>query len=435
MALWLIAGLRLLVPVTAASPLCIWGLLKPAQYSAVSRLVLYSVSSVRPAPHGLETVPERCAVFAENSFLENVLPAVWLIVFLFLAIFFSVSYRCCKRKFKMSLPVKTLFTDSWLKQHSLFRSLTVRVSDRITSPLTYGIVRPVILLPKSVNLKDEEKLNYILTHEYMHIRRFDAASKLLLTALLCIHWFNPLVWIFCHLAARDMELSCDEAVVRSLGPDGRRAYALVLIHMEARKSRLPSLFNCFSKNNTEERIKTIMKYKKSSVVTLTAAVVIIVVLAAAFATKLPSKTVQSQDIPKKAADNQPLRQSTLYSTSTDGESYWLTFDAKTNEWAVGSLEKRNGTEPSYYTADEYKDLIEKEKKLLASMLDGSNDLVYFSVSEDDSKVSVPETETFQQFFSFQKEDADKIIADMEETLKRIENGEHVEKPALSDFSV
>ena len=87
----------------------------------------------------------------------------------------------------------------------------------ISSPLTYGILHPVILLPKKLDRNDQAALKYVLTHEYVHIRRFDAITKILFAAVLCIHWFNPLVWVMYVLANRDIELSCDAWVIRMMG--------------------------------------------------------------------------------------------------------------------------------------------------------------------------------------------------------------------------
>lgn len=104
---------------------------------------------------------------------------------------------------------------------------------RISSPLTFGVLRPVILVPKKTDWTDETALRYVLEHEFVHIQRFDVLSKLLLIAAVCVHWFNPLVWVMYVLANRDLELSCDETVLRRFGGDIRAAYARVLIRMEA----------------------------------------------------------------------------------------------------------------------------------------------------------------------------------------------------------
>lgn len=123
----------------------------------------------------------------------------------------------------------------WLRQHPLRRKIAIRQSDRISSPLSFGVLRPVILLPKKTDWTDEEALRYVLEHEFVHIRRFDSVGKLLLIAAACVHWFNPLVWAMYVLANRDLELSCDETVLRRFGGDVRGAYARVLIRMEERR--------------------------------------------------------------------------------------------------------------------------------------------------------------------------------------------------------
>jgi len=83
-----------------------------------------------------------------------------------------------------------------------------------------------------MDLRDEEKPNYILTHEFIHIKRFDYAWKLLFAAAVCVHWFNPLVWLMYILANRDIELACDEKVLQIFGRKSRASYGLTLRHKE-----------------------------------------------------------------------------------------------------------------------------------------------------------------------------------------------------------
>ncbi len=166
----------------------------------------------------------------------------------------------------------------------LRRPVALRRSDRIAAPLTYGILRPVILLPKTLDGAGGARMTWILEHELTHIRHFDALFKLVLTAAACVHWFNPLVWGMYLLANRDMELRCDEAVVRRLGVDRRGDYARTLISMEACKSGLGPLTSAFSRNAAEERIVAIMRLKKRSLAALLAAAALICGVSAAFAT-------------------------------------------------------------------------------------------------------------------------------------------------------
>ena len=165
----------------------------------------------------------------------------------------------------MSIPDNTPYIQNWLTAHQISRPLAVRSSDLISSPLTYGILHPVILLPKKLDRNDQAALQYVLTHEYVHIRRFDAITKILFAAVLCIHWFNPLVWGMYVLANRDTELSCDAWVIRMTGVKNRSSYALMLIKMEERRNGMSALCNHFGKNAISERIEAIMKFKKTSI--------------------------------------------------------------------------------------------------------------------------------------------------------------------------
>ena len=99
----------------------------------------------------------------------------------------------------------------------------------------------MILLSKATEWTHETRLEYILTHELVHIRRFDTLMKLLFVTTVCVHWFNPLVWAMYVLANRDLELSCDEAVVRTFGETMKSAYALTLIELEEKKNRITPL--------------------------------------------------------------------------------------------------------------------------------------------------------------------------------------------------
>lgn len=216
----------------------------------------------------------------------------WLIIYLagllFCAGFLTLSYLKCLSKFRMSLPVREGYGAAWLKEHPLKRTVSIRQSDMVMAPLTYGLFHPVILMPGSVDWNDKEELQYILMHEYVHIRRFDAVTKLAAAVALCLHWFNPLVFIMYILFNRDIELSCDERVVRTFGEESKANYANTLIHMEEKKSGLVPFYSSFSKNAIEERIKAIMKIKKTSFGAIIFTIILITGVAVLFATSAKS---------------------------------------------------------------------------------------------------------------------------------------------------
>lgn len=198
--------------------------------------------------------------------------------------FFTIFYLRWYLRFQTALPVRNDYIEQWLDNHRLERQISVKQSDWIAAPLTYGVLHPVILLPKKTDWENTKQLQYVLLHEYLHIRRFDTVAKIITAIAICIHWFNPFVWVMYILFNRDMELSCDESVVRLSGITSRSDYAHVLIDMEARKSGLMPFYNNFSKNAIEERITSIMKIKKTSLAATVIAAVLIIGLVAVFAT-------------------------------------------------------------------------------------------------------------------------------------------------------
>lgn len=240
---------------------------------------------------------------------------LWLFGVLLCAVYFGIVYIRCRRIFSCSLPVRNRFAEEWTQSRRLRRKVEIRQSGRIKAPLTYGIVRPVILMPEVTDWNDSGTLTYILQHEYIHIRQMDAAVKLLLAGALCIHWFNPLVWVMFMLANRDLELSCDESVLHSFDNDIKSAYALALIGMEEQKSGLAMFSSGFGRNGAEERIEAIMGYRKLSkrlVVSVTLVVAAVLCAAAvlsAYAVSPGDSAEKSSGLPEDSVsyDNVEVR--------------------------------------------------------------------------------------------------------------------------------
>lgn len=233
LALWEMAALRLLLPFSVPSAFSVSALLKRLLRGGGRLPPVFAPAAAVPSPAG--------------GTAHTALTVVWLAGMALMAAYFAVLYLRGGRKFRQSLPDETPAVRDWLAGRRLFRPLEVRQSDRVSSPLTYGVFRPVILLPKGMERGDGAALTYILTHELVHIRRFDAVTKLVFAAALCVHWFNPLVWVMYVLASRDLELSCDERVMDALGGREKAPYALTLINMEETRSRGLSLYNHFGK--------------------------------------------------------------------------------------------------------------------------------------------------------------------------------------------
>ncbi len=199
------------------------------------------------------------------AWLRKILPVLWLSVAALLGIRISArhlhSLKCCR----MSLPAGGNAAEKWLQEHRSLRKISVRSSDLISGPLTYGILRPVILLPSEIHL-DEEEFLCIMEHEWVHIRRNDVFVKYLMCLAVCIYWFHPLVWMMARLLEQDMEIACDEEALDKYPDCFKKTYALSLIRLaQGRRDSLWPVRACFARHSEiEERIRMIMKRKKYS---------------------------------------------------------------------------------------------------------------------------------------------------------------------------
>ena len=286
-ALWGISVVRLMIPFSIQSVFSVYSLMG-------SHAPGNGLQTIRVLPIGAsgQAIPLTSSVLnAANA--VSTWTIVWAAGVLVCAVFFSLAYWKCWKEFQTSLPVGNDFTENWLCVHQQRRRISIRQSGRFSAPLTYGVLHPVILMPTSTKWENTDSLAYVLAHEYVHIRRFDSIRKLVLIVVLCVHWFNPLVWVMYILANRDIELSCDEAVVRLFGENAKAAYARPLISMEETRSGLTPLCNNFSKNGIEERITAIMKIKKTTVFSLVLAGFIVVGTATAFATSANAQQAES----------------------------------------------------------------------------------------------------------------------------------------------
>ena len=160
-------------------------------------------------------------------------------------------------------------------REAVLREGNVWESDRIPTAFVLGFLRPKIYLPLGLT---EEERRYILCHEETHIRRKDHLIKPLALLLLCVHWFNPVLWAAYFLLCRDMEMSCDEAVMKTLGPDVRKGYSSSLLAVSQRQNGLVTPL-AFGENDVKSRIQNVLRYKKPALWALAAAAALGLILA------------------------------------------------------------------------------------------------------------------------------------------------------------
>lgn len=288
--LWGIVALKLVIP-----------------YSFYSKLYLQPLMqkllNIMPT-NGSENIHDAIEIQQQSNTLYNhvflaiksdFVLAIWLIGAIMIFLFFVVSYVRSYKEFQTAIPVKNnVYLNEWLRNHKLKRTVQIAVSDKVTAPLTYKLFKPVIIFPKTTDWEDERSLHFVLAHEYVHIKRLDVLWKIILIVILALHWFNPLVWIMFYIVNRDIELSCDEKVIRQFGDKAKAEYAFALINMAEKSQKMTPLCNNFSKNGIEERIVSIMKLKKTSILGVALASTFVLGGVTIFAT-----TGQAAEMPKE----------------------------------------------------------------------------------------------------------------------------------------
>ncbi len=145
----------------------------------------------------------------------------------------------------------------------------------LKTPFVIGLFKPKIYIPAGLSGAERR---YIVLHEQTHIRRHDHTIKMFAYLVLCLHWFNPLAWIAFILMGADMEMSCDERVMKELGGDIKRAYSLSLVRVAAGRKIFNGSPLAFGEGGMKERIKNVLNYKKRSRIIIVTAVALVAVL-------------------------------------------------------------------------------------------------------------------------------------------------------------
>ena len=276
-ALWGVVLFRLLCPVSIGSNFSVYNLFDaPAQESGtITSVIEYVPSNIvhteypsvaLPVP-GISDVINEALPQGQEQLVADPLEApmsiatyVWMIGVLGMVIYSIVSYVRLRRKLSVVVPLRD----------------NIFIADDIKSPFVVGLFLPKIYLPCNLGNKEQE---YIILHEQYHIKRLDHVMKALAFLALAIHWFNPLVWVAFILASKDMEMSCDEAVIRKIGGDVRADYSASLLTLATGRRIIAGTPLAFGEGDTKGRINNLSKWKKPAVWVVLIAVVACAVLA------------------------------------------------------------------------------------------------------------------------------------------------------------
>ena len=256
--LWVIPFLRMLVPVGLNSPYSLMSLVSRLTTKTVTVYqpaddIAFSFSNTIRAAESYQPITYKVNILEKVFFITGM---VWAVVALALIIALTILYVSTKRA----------VSDSKNLEANIF------LSDKVDSPAVYGILRPRIIIPESYK---EMELEYIIRHEKTHIRRLDNLWRIIGFLTACIHWFNPLSWVFLKMFLTDLELACDEMAVSGYDVDKRKEYARTLLMCSQSKSMLVS---AFGGAKVRTRIENVLSYKKMTVFSATGFTLLVLVI-------------------------------------------------------------------------------------------------------------------------------------------------------------
>ena len=202
--------------------------------------------------------------------IMTILTIVWTIGILLLVAYTVISYWRLRRKVDTAVRYKD----------NIFQS------ENVKSPFVLGIIKPRIYLPFNMNGQD---LEHVVAHEQAHIHRKDHWWKPFGFLLLTIHWFNPLVWLAYVLLCRDIELACDEKVIKELGNEQRADYTQALVACSVNRRMIAACPLAFGEVGVKDRVKSVMNYKKPAFWGVVLAVIVCVFVAVCFLTNPVTK--------------------------------------------------------------------------------------------------------------------------------------------------
>ena len=183
-------------------------------------------------------------------------------------------------------------------------------SDRVDTPFILGVFFPKIYLPYGTKEVDRE---YILAHEYTHLHRLDHIWKPIGFAILCLHWFNPMVWVAFHLLCKDIELACDESVVRSYSLKKRKEYSHALINCSESKKALSYVPLAFGESGVKERVINVLSYKKPALWVILICILTVVGISVFLMTNPVSSNDNTKPIQNSEKESSSEKDSDTYS--------------------------------------------------------------------------------------------------------------------------
>lgn len=269
--LWALVAVRLVCPFSLESALS----LIPSSETIPSNIEMMKKPAI---DSGITIINETVNPAIAHSFTPDpitsanplqiaipVLSIVWIVGMAAMLLYAFISSIKLKKSVGASIPVKD----------------NILVCDEVKSPFILGIIKPLIYVPSSM---EGETLNYVITHESAHIRRCDHWWKPFGFLLLAVYWFNPLCWLAYILLCRDIEMACDEKVIRELDNNDKAAYTQALLNCSFPRRRIAACPLAFGEVGVKGRVKSVLNYKKPAFWIIVVAIAACLAVAVCFLT-------------------------------------------------------------------------------------------------------------------------------------------------------
>ena len=270
-ALWALVALRLLLPFSLESVFSLIPSTEPLPeeflYAAAPQLNT-GITSVDQALNPMiaeSLTPSELTSVNPTQIYSFIFSQIWILGMILMFLYALISYLVIRRKVRISIRIDN----------------TIRLCDHIGSPFILGIIRPQIYLPSDLN---PETAALVLAHEQAHLKRRDHWWKPLGFALLSVYWFNPVLWLAYILLCRDIELACDEKVVKDFDPVSKKAYSMALLECSIPRRMITACPLAFGEGNVKRRIKSVLHYKKPAFWIVAVSVAACIIAAVCFLT-------------------------------------------------------------------------------------------------------------------------------------------------------
>ena len=283
--LWSFVGLRLVLPFSIES---IFSMIPRVSSSPITIYETETQAIVLDLPLFNQNIDSLTPNVGDSAdplqILIFVISIVWILGVIAMLGYLLITYLKIKSKVKEAVLLEG----------------NIWVCDNVTTPFILGVIKPKIYLPSSM---DKSDIEFVIAHEKAHLRRLDHLWKPFAFLLLCVYWFNPLLWLAYTLLCRDIELACDEKVLNELGTEVKKPYCEALLNCSINRKTISACPLAFGENGIKRRVKSVLSFKPAGIIITALSVSLAIIVAITFLTDPENEDVKPNDLNVSQTEN------------------------------------------------------------------------------------------------------------------------------------